>query len=80
MQIANYENPNAIVVPVSLIQKTADGELLYIAEGNKAKAVKEKTGRISNGNVEIMEGLNGGEKVITEGYEELDNGEAIAVK
>ena len=80
MQISNYENNNAIVVPVSLIQKTAEGELLYIAEGNKAKAVMVKTGKISNGNVEILEGLNGGEKVIVEGYEELDNGEGIAIK
>jgi len=80
MQIANYENENAIVVPISLIQKTAQGEMLYIADGNKAKSVMVKTGRISNGNVEILEGLNGGEKVITEGYEELDNGEGIAIK
>lgn len=80
MQISNYENNSAIVVPVSLIQKTAEGELLYIAEGNKAKAVMVKTGKISNGNVEILEGLNGGEKVIVEGYEELDNGEGIAIK
>lgn len=80
MQIANYRNNNAIIVPVSVIQNTAEGEMLYIADGNKAKAVKVKTGHNSNGMVEIISGLNTGDKVITQGYEELDNGDLITVE
>lgn len=80
MQIANYENANALTVPVSVIQQTAEGSVLYVADGNKAKAVTVKTGRNSNGMVEILEGLNAGDKVITEGYEELDNGTLISVQ
>ena len=45
MKIANYEASNALIVPVSVIQKTAEGEMLYVAEGNKAKAVYVKTGQ-----------------------------------
>jgi membrane fusion protein (multidrug efflux system) len=80
MKIANYEASNALVVPVSVIQKTSDGDMLYIADGNKAKSVIVKPGRNSNGMVEILSGLNPGDRVITEGYEELDNGELIEVK
>lgn len=80
MQIANYRNNSAIIVPVSVIQNTAEGEMLYIADGNKAKAVKVKTGHNSNGMVEIVSGLNTGDKVITQGYEELDNGDLITVE
>lgn len=80
MQIANYESANALVVPISVVQKTADGEMIYIADGNKAKAAPVKTGRIANGMVEVLEGLNAGDKVVTEGYEELDNGELITIK
>lgn len=80
MQIANYENKNALVVPVSLIQKTADGERVYVADGKKAKAVVVETGRNSNGMVEILSGLQPGDKIITEGYQELDNGELIDIK
>jgi RND family efflux transporter MFP subunit len=80
MKIANYQSPNALVVPVSVIQKTAEGEMLYIAEGNKAKAVYVRTGRIANGDVEVLAGLKAGDKVIVEGYEELDNGEGVAIK
>lgn len=80
MKIANYERPSAITVPVSIIQKTGDGEMLYVAEGNKAKAVMVATGSTSNGMVEILSGLEAGQRVITAGYEELDNGAPITVK
>lgn len=79
MKIANYENSNAIVVPVSVIQKTANGDMLYVVNGGKAKSVIVQTGRISNGQVEVLSGLNAGDKIITEGFEELDNGEAIKI-
>lgn len=77
MKIANYENSNAIVIPISVIQKTAEGDMVYIAVGNKAKSVPVKIGRTSNGLAEVLSGLNDGDRLITEGYEELDNGEAI---
>lgn len=80
MQIANYQNSKAIVVPVSVIQNTAEGALLYIADGNKAKAVMVKTGHNSNGMVEVLEGLNEGDRVITAGFADLDNGDLINVE
>lgn len=80
MKIANYKNPNVITVPVSVIQKTSEGEVIYVANGNKAKAVMVSTGQNSNGMVEILSGLEAGEKIIVEGYEELDNGAPITVK
>lgn len=80
MQIANYQNSKAIVIPVNVIQKTADGEMVFIADGKKAKSVLIKTGRTSNGYAEVLSGLSPGDKVITEGYEEVDNGEQISVE
>lgn len=77
MKIANYENSSAIVIPVSVVQKTAEGDMVYVASGNKAKSVMVKLGRTSNGLAEVLFGLNEGDQLITEGYEELDNGKAI---
>lgn len=79
MQIVNYTDKDALTVPVSAIQKTAENEIVYVAEGGKAKAVKVKTGRNSNGMVEILEGLKTGDKVIVEGYADLDNGKPIEI-
>lgn len=80
MKIANYKNSNAITVPVSVIQKTSEGDMLYVADANKAKAVMVSTGNNSNGLVEILSGLEAGQKVIVQGFEELDNGAPISVK
>ena len=79
MKIANYTNTGAIAVPVSLIQKTSDGSMVYIADGNRAKAVTVTTGRNSNGLVEVLSGLNNGDKVITAGYEDMENGQLINI-
>ena len=79
MKIANYANPSAIVVPVSLIQKTPDGNMIYVADGKKAKAVMVTIGRNSNGLVEVLTGLNPGDKVITAGFEDMENGQLINI-
>jgi RND family efflux transporter MFP subunit len=80
MKIGNYENPHALVVPVSVIQKTQEGTMLYIASGGKAKSVMVTTGRNSNGQVEILSGLNEGDQVIVKGYEGIDNGQTISIQ
>lgn len=80
MKIANYTNASAMVVPVSVIQKTSEGQIVYIADGTKAKAVAVTTGRTSNGNVEVLSGLSAGDKVITAGYEEMENGQNIVIQ
>ena len=80
MKIANYESKSAIAIPVNAIQKTADGDVVYIAEGTTARAAKVTTGRSSNGLVEITAGLSAGDKVIIEGYQDLDEGVAISVQ
>ena len=80
MKIANYNSASAIPVPVSVIQKTGEGEILYVADGKVAKAVAIVSGKNSNGMVEVLSGLEPGQKVIVEGYEELDHGAPISVK
>ena len=80
MKIANYTNSSTLVVPVSVIQNTSNGAMVFVAEGNKAKAVKVETGRNSNGKVEILSGLNEGDQVITAGYEDIENGQSISIQ
>jgi len=80
MKIANYSSGNALVVPVAAIQKTGEGDMVFVAEGKIAKAVPIQTGRNSNGMVEVLGGLKAGDRVVTAGYEELYNGTAILVQ
>lgn len=81
MQIANYHKSKALVVPVSVIQHTAQGDMLYIVDGdNKAKAVTVKAGQNSNGKVEILSGLKTGDKVIVEGFEDMYEGQKVGIQ
>lgn len=79
MKILSYNDPSAIVVPISAVQSTAEGDMVYVVENGKAKSVEVKTGRTSEGNIEITEGLSAGDQVITEGYTEVDNGRAVEI-
>ena len=80
MKIANYENSHALTVPVSVIQKTSKGDLLYIADGKKAKVAYVTTGQNNDGQVEITSGLKAGDQVIVVGYDNLDNGDPISIQ
>ena len=80
MKIANYNNPNALVVPVSVIQKTSQGSMIYITDGKTAKPVLVTTGRNSNGMVEILSGLKAGDQVITAGYESMEDVQQITIQ
>jgi len=77
LKISNYQNAHALVIPVSVIQNTAEGQMVYVVEDGKAKSVLIKTGRNSNGLVEVLSGLKAGDKVVTEGFGDLDNGEPV---
>jgi membrane fusion protein, multidrug efflux system len=56
--------------------------VVYVAEteGNKkvAKARKIKTGVSYNGEIEITEGLQAGDLIVTEGYQDLVDGQVIS--
>jgi len=80
MMIANYENPDALVLPVSVIQKTSKGAMVYVADGKVAHIVPVTLGKSSNGKVEILSGLKPGDKVVVAGYEDLDDGENIVIQ
>jgi RND family efflux transporter MFP subunit len=80
MRIASYEANNVLVVPISAVQRTGAGDIVFVAEGKTAKAVPVQTGHSSDGLVEILSGLNPGDHVVTAGYEDLDTGTPIAVQ
>ena len=81
LKIADYSSPKAFVVPVGTVQKSADGEFVYVAaqEGGKTLA-KRKTvasGITYNGMTEIKSGLSEGDQVITLGYQNVIDGDPV---
>jgi RND family efflux transporter MFP subunit len=86
IQIKDYSNPKAIIVPISIISENAEGEqYLYVAEkldkeGNAtAKKVIIKTGQSQNGLVEIIEGIKDGDQIINEGARSVKDGQKVSI-
>jgi multidrug efflux pump subunit AcrA (membrane-fusion protein) len=82
LNISDINKSNAIVINQNYIQSTEFGDVVYVAEieGNKkvAKARKIKTGVSYNGEIEITEGLQVGDLIVTEGYQDLVDGQVIS--
>jgi RND family efflux transporter MFP subunit len=78
VKIVTYQNPKAFVLPMGVIQKTDKGDFVYTADAqNKAKLVPVTLGNAYESKVEIVNGLSVGQKVITSGYEELNEGDEL---
>jgi len=77
----DYKAKNALVVPVNVVQSDEKGKYVYVIvkEGNKMVARKKSVtvGEVYNDNIEIKNGLSGGEPIISEGYQTVYDGQAI---
>lgn len=73
---------NAIVVPVNVIQTLNDQKVVYVAEKNGNQVIaKKKTVTVDGvySNLAQVQGLNAGDKIITFGYQGLNDGEVIKI-
>ena len=81
IKIKDYTNEKAFCMLVNYVQNNQDGKFIYVAsqKGNDWTAVKRmiKTGMDYNGTVEVLEGIAAGEKIITSGYQSLNEGEKV---
>ena len=77
LKIIDYSSKAAIVVPEGTIQHAEDGDFVFIAKDKRAKKQKVIVGHEYNGKAEITAGLSQGDQLITLGYQDLNEGEAI---
>lgn len=84
LMINDYTNDTAIVVPSKVITKDLKGDFVYVAsnEGGELKAIKKyiTKGKSSGPETEIKSGLEVGDKIITDGYNQVNNGETISIQ
>jgi membrane fusion protein, multidrug efflux system len=79
IKIANYTRKNAIVIPLNAVQKSEAGDYVFIADNNVAKRKNVKLGATYGGQIEILSGLASGDKLITAGGSEVEDGDKIRV-
>lgn len=83
VRILDYSAPNAVTVPVNVIQTDEAGKYVYVMSNENGKQVARKktvyVGQVYGDKAEIKAGLTGGEQLITEGYQSLYDGQAIII-
>ncbi len=81
VNINDQSRSGVIVIPRNLIQRTEEGDLVYVVveEGGKkvARSRSVTTGLVYNGDVEITSGLNIGDMLLTEGYQNVVDGQVV---
>lgn len=85
LYINDYTAEDAVSVPLELVQQDVSGKsFVYVAEEKEGsyfvRKKTVKTGRATEGSMEILSGLEGTEKLITTGTQYLAEGEEIEVK
>ncbi|MDX1905112.1 MAG: efflux RND transporter periplasmic adaptor subunit [Thermonemataceae bacterium] len=84
LKVENYQKDVAITVPINVVQNSQDGSFVLVAVEEKGQKIARrrtvKVGQIYNRYAEILSGLQAGDKVITTGYQELNEGDLISYK
>lgn len=82
LNINDQAKGNAVIINQNYIQHTEAGDIVYVAvtEGAKkvARSRKITAGITYNGDIEIVSGLQTGDMLITQGYQDLVDGQAIS--
>jgi RND family efflux transporter MFP subunit len=81
MKILDYEAKATIAVPVNVVQADEKSKYVYVVEKTGDKLVARKrivdVGEAYAGMMEIKNGLQGGDVIITEGYQTVYDGQAV---
>jgi membrane fusion protein (multidrug efflux system) len=73
--------PTGIVVPIGIIQVTADGrKYIWCEKDGKARRTIVTTGAANGNGVEITDGLSVGDRIVTEGYQKISEDDKITGK
>ena len=84
VKILDYSSPKTPVINVNTLQNDEEGKFVLVAakEGDKLIARKRKVviGQTYGDQVEIKQGLQAGDQLITEGYQAIYDGQLITTK
>jgi membrane fusion protein, multidrug efflux system len=80
VRVINYSNSNAIAVPINLIQKDlSNTDFILVESAGRAKKMPVKVGQMYGEKAEILSGLKTGDKIITVGFQDLNEGDAVKI-
>ncbi|HBX49680.1 MAG: hypothetical protein A2275_18770 [Bacteroidetes bacterium RIFOXYA12_FULL_35_11] len=83
LKINDYTSKDAFVLPINYVQSESKGKYLWVVKSENGKMLTQKlfvtTGQSYNGQIEILTGLQEGEKVVSSGFQELDEAMEVTI-
>lgn len=84
VHIKDYGNASAITIPMSTLQNDETGKYVMLAEKEGDKLIARKrtvtVGELSGDRLEVKSGLQAGDQLITEGFQNLYDGQIITTQ
>lgn len=82
VKILDHTNAKAIVIPINIVQSDDKGKFIFLMkkDGDKYVATRKtiQLGKLYDDNIEVLSGLEEGDKIITVGYQGLYEGQIIS--
>ena len=84
MHIQDYTASNAVTVPVNTVQTDQNGKYVYLMVTENGKTIARKkpviVGELNSDQIEIKTGLSAGDKLISEGYQGVYDGQVVTTE
>lgn len=81
LKIVDYKASNVLVLPINTLQNSEEGQYVMVAESKAGKIIASKRlvtlGKTSGNDVEILSGIKQGDKLISIGYQDLNEGDEV---
>ncbi len=83
VRIVFHTEPSAVVIPINVVQEINNEKIVYVVqkEGDKMVAKRKviELGGVYDNTAEVKKGLSAGEKIVTIGYQSLNDGELVKI-
>lgn len=79
LRIADYTQAKALSVPVKAVQKSEEGDYVFVNVNGVAKQKTIKQGAVSGGRAEVISGLAAGDEVVVDGAADIEDGDKVKV-
>jgi RND family efflux transporter MFP subunit len=84
IHIQDYTASNAVTVPLNAVQTDQNGKYVYLMVTENGKTIAKKqpvnVGEINGDQIEIKKGLSSGDKLISEGYQSVYDGQLVTTE
>lgn len=70
---------NRVVVPKTAVVRKGEGDFVFVVKGSRVEQRVIRRGDETADSYYVLEGLSGGEKVVTTGAEKLGDGDRVKV-